>query len=208
MPVCTSRSVNTLNTLKICRILYLGKYPAYLGVRMTSKGNSINVWDGKGSSGGAGGAGGGGGSSGGKTVTIYDLIGQPTWIAIMKIQFRTVMRTDIIAGDTITLPQTLFTTGEGGAQIGSGGSEQKTGELTFSGSGFIIESLHHVGDFRGRDSANWCTIFNAAVNAPAPPPTGIETAPLPDIPGFPNIPLQGSPPNLGPAISVRRTRYY
>lgn len=118
----------------------------YLGVHMSSHDNTIDVWDGTTPI-----------SAG--VVSIYDLIGQPTWIDLFKISVKTVMRSDLHIGGTLTLPPTLInTTPE--AIIG-GTPEQKT-SISFTGT-FIITKVLHVGDFRNPDGSSWSSNYEAMV---------------------------------------------
>lgn len=118
----------------------------YPGVNMTSKGNTLNVWD---------------GTSPGpsKTIGILDLIGQPTWLGPNEIQIKTVLRGDLTGGDPITLPPTLVTTGqEFIVPPGPNTPEQRTIN-SFSGT-FIIRHILYIGDFRSPDGNGWCAIYN------------------------------------------------
>jgi hypothetical protein len=129
----------------------------YFGVHFSSHNNTIDVWDG--------------------TQALYagqidalDLIGQPTWIDYLKVNIKTVMRSDIHLGGTITLPPTLMTIQPEAAYIG-GSSPQRT-NLSFQGT-FVVTKVIHIGDFRNPDSANWTTNIEATVQgAPSDQMTG------------------------------------
>jgi hypothetical protein len=118
------------------------KTAGYLGVQISVQGNTINVFDGT------------QGQTGAKTVNPQDLVGQPIWTNVNTCQFKTVMRGDINVGDTITLPQTLATlTTAAGTAVGSGNTNLIQGS-------FLIQNVHHVGNFRQPDWSSWCTIFD------------------------------------------------
>jgi len=119
---------------------------SYMGVHMSSKDNTINVWD---------------GTTPVSTTNIdaVDLIGQPTWIDWLKISVKTAMRADMDVGGKLTLPPTLMTISPN--LQGSGGSIQRT-NTSFTGE-FTITKVLHIGDFRSPDSANWSTNFEAAL---------------------------------------------
>lgn len=86
-----------------------------------------------------------------KTIAFQDLIGQPTWIAPQMIQVKTVMRGDIDLLDVVTLPQTLTTN----TQAALTRFRDKT---TFSGN-YVVQNIHHWGNFRQPDAASWNTTF-------------------------------------------------
>lgn len=89
-------------------------------------------------------------------INYVDLIGQPTWYGPNKMQIKTVMRADLLPGQTITLPKTIVTT-TGSAYDGSGKQS-----LTFQGK-FQIIDMRHVGRFRQPDAASWNTTFNMTI---------------------------------------------
>ncbi len=123
----------------------------YGGVRMSSHGPSIDVWD----------ATGGPTSvvSGNKvTMGFVDLIGQPSWIGVNSINFKTVMRSDIHIGMFVKLPPTLMTVTQAAGYEGA-----KAGVMAFDGD-FVITSVTHIGDFRNPDGNAWCTVYEAATS--------------------------------------------
>ena len=114
-----------------------GTYP---GVNMVQAGDSINVYDGT-------------QKSETKTVNFYDLLGQPTWIGVNSIQFKTVMRGDIAIGDTITMPPTIATTtAQSNPQLRDNSQFQGT---------FQVKQVRHIGNFRQPDGMSWNTTFDA-----------------------------------------------
>lgn len=89
-------------------------------------------------------------------ISFTDLIGQPTWLTINTISFKTVMRADLAVNDVVTLPaKTRFTTT---AQSYSGLRDQSI----FQGN-FQISSVRHIGNFRQPDGNSWVTVFEAFV---------------------------------------------
>jgi hypothetical protein len=101
----------------------------------------------------------------GTTLKYIDLVGQPTWIGVETISIKTVMRSDILPGATITLPPTLVTTTAASAIAGTNNAETgintpgATSGLTFQGA-FFVNSERHVGNFRQPGGDSWVTIFN------------------------------------------------
>jgi len=91
-----------------------------------------------------------------KTVTVdfKDYIGQPTWINVQTIQFKTAMRTDINVNDTAILPSGFF----GIASQQPFAQQNYRDKLAQNGS-FIINSVRHVGNFRQPDANSWVTVF-------------------------------------------------
>ena len=124
----------------------------YLGVNMTSHDNTINVWDGT-QPGGA------------HVIEFLDLIGQPTWLALNKIQVKCVMRGDIHPPDEITLPEGILATLTPEAIIGYTGSQQRT-NITLPGSGIVTKTVH-IGDFRNPDGVGWSSTYDVAWGAAA-----------------------------------------
>lgn len=115
----------------------------YLGVRASSDGRSLDIWDET-------------SNLGNTTVSPYDLIGQPTWIERYQVQIKTAMRGNIKPGMTVSLPTTLFNVEAGAIQLGT--SEQRS-NLTLGGS-YLVNHVRHIGDFRNPDGNNWCTIMD------------------------------------------------
>jgi hypothetical protein len=115
----------------------------YQGVRIFQSGNTINVTDLSQSTGNV------------TTVLFQDLIGQPTWINPVTIQFKCPMRADIKWGSTIkmdpkgviatTTPQSL---------------SQTRDKSVFQGN-FTVVQMRHVGHFRSPSPDAWVTVFDA-----------------------------------------------
>ncbi len=86
-----------------------------------------------------------------KAIAFEDLIGQPTWIGPFTIQVKTVMRGDIDLFDIVTLPQTLITNTQSALT-------RFRDKSIFSGN-YVVQSIHHWGNFRQPDAASWNTTF-------------------------------------------------
>lgn len=117
----------------------------YQGVNMTSHDNTINVWD---------------GTQTDRTVNIdfLDLIGQPTWLSLQKIQIKCIMRGDIHPPNWVTLPPGILATLTPEAIIGGTTSQQRT-NLTLSGGGQVVKAVH-IGDFRNPDGVGWSSTYD------------------------------------------------
>ncbi len=98
-----------------------------------------------------------------KTVNFTDMIGQPTWLDTQVnspiIQIKTMMRSDISVGDTVSLDI---------KNIPILSSQQRQNQFTknniaFTGTGFV-NSVRHVGNFRQQDSNAWVSILNVIPN--------------------------------------------
>ena len=113
--------------------------------------NTINVFDGSSS------------SSSQKQINFWDLIGQPTWIELPNIQFKTVMRADLKLGDQVKLPPTQV---QNTAQAQSSLTNQN---VSFQG-GFTVINGRHVGNSRNPNFDSWVSVFEGA---PVNPPQGM-----------------------------------
>ena len=93
-------------------------------------------------------------------IAFNDLIGQPTWIDVNVIQFKTVMRADIQMGQIVKMPTGLQN--QPGVVTTTGQSQPSNSKYaaTFQGQ-FTVTSVRHVGNFRSTDSAQWASIFTA-----------------------------------------------
>jgi hypothetical protein len=118
--------------------------PNYLGVSIFYDGTTVNVTD----------------YTTPPTATTQiqftDLIGQPTWIGPLTIQAKCVMRGDVSLGDTVTLPPSLVTSSSAAFQGLTGSNPANN--LTFSGP-YLVQSVHHYGNFRQPDAASWATVL-------------------------------------------------
>lgn len=125
----------------------------YQGVKIWASGCGLKVSDGT--------------QGGFNTINLnyFDLIGQPTWISPTEINIKSIMRSDIEIGDTVTLPANTpvaiaLSPGPGAGAFTSG---QGLNSLTlgFTGS-FKVTHVWHIGDSRHPDGAQWCTVIQAA----------------------------------------------
>ena len=121
------------------------KTKGYQGIQVSIQGKTINVTDGT------------QGQSSGPTINPQDLVGQPVWTDVNKIQFKTVMRGDLNIQQTVTLPKSLATLTSGNNTALPGNPNQTN---LIQGS-FIIQSIRHVGNFRQPSWSDWCTVVDA-----------------------------------------------
>ena len=110
--------------------------------------NSIHVWDGTKNAVQA-------------TVAFTDLIGQPTWIGANLMQFMTVMRADIQAGDVVTLPQGIGAAGSVSTTAAAFPSQLGPQYKTAFQGNFSIQSVRYIGNFRDPNGQSWATVFKA-----------------------------------------------
>lgn len=86
-------------------------------------------------------------------ITSLEMIGQPTWIEKLKVQFKVVMRNDIEVGQYVELPAFFgFSQNKAGGFIRNG--------ATFSGV-FVVETVVHTGSSRSADANAWVSVFTA-----------------------------------------------
>lgn len=131
---------------------------AYQGVMISTKGDTIQVWDGTQP------------QSNVIQIQPWDLIGQPTWQGPNNIVFQTVMRADIDLQSVVKLPPTII-------QQTSTSNLRNQDRTSFTGN-FIVQSAQHFGNFRQPTADAWNTTFQATPQlqeAPAPAPAGNVT---------------------------------
>jgi hypothetical protein len=128
-----------------------GKYP---GVFLSTDGATISAYDGT-------------VASGTTLIAFQDLIGQPTWMAANQVSFKTVLRHDLTVGDVVTFPTGLappyVLTQQSAAAPGAPASARST----FQGGSFLIQEVHHTGNFRDASADSWCTAFVATAIGPS-----------------------------------------
>lgn len=112
----------------------------YQGVQIAFNGNGITVWDGMQA------------PSNVTQVNPWDLIGQPTWLDPVTINFQVVMRGNVNLGDTVQLPQTII------QQIATSQLYLLKNQTTFNGK-VVVTKAQHFGNFRQPDPASWITSF-------------------------------------------------
>lgn len=117
----------------------------YGGVRITIQDGAFVVYD---------------GTTTKKPVQIAfdDLIGQVTWKAAQIVNFTTVMRADLHAGDYVMLPPGQVTT------TAQSLSQYREGSV-FTGK-FQINNVRHVGNYRAESGDYWVSVFDATLQAP------------------------------------------
>ncbi len=93
------------------------------------------------------------GASNPKQIQFQDMIGQPTWIDPLSVQFKAVMRADLKVSDSVTFPPAVATSSA------SGNSPLVNAKSVFQGT-FQIKQVRHVGNFRQRDAASWVTVID------------------------------------------------
>lgn len=121
----------------------------YLGVQLSIKGSTINVYDGQGST--------------QPTVTslaFQDLIGQPTWIKPATVSFATVLRSDISVGDQIKFPQGISSPYALTQQAAAAPNAPASSKTAFQGT-FTVTEVHHNANFRQADAESWVTNYTA-----------------------------------------------
>jgi hypothetical protein len=85
-------------------------------------------------------------------IAFDDLIGQPTWLGVSQMQFRTPMRADINVLDNVTMPAGLVTnTAQTGIFVKN--------KPIFQGT-FTVIRIRHAGNFRQPDGNSWLSIFD------------------------------------------------
>jgi hypothetical protein len=93
-------------------------------------------------------------------LQFNDFIGQPTWIDVDTMQFKTVMRADLQMGSRVLMPAG-YQNAPGfivtSAQSFPSSEKYKS---TFT-QAFEIIKMRQLGNFRSSDSGEWATIFNA-----------------------------------------------
>jgi hypothetical protein len=93
-------------------------------------------------------------------ISIYDVIGNLTWIDAVTIQAKVVMRSDLSMGQFITFPKGFPISTNSNTYV------QTRNNMSFQGV-FMITLIHHSGDSRQADANSWVTIINAVI-IPAP----------------------------------------
>jgi hypothetical protein len=91
-------------------------------------------------------------------VTMFDLIGQVTWLSAYTATFATVLRADINIGDTVTFPPLA----QAQAITTADSQSQARTKNTFNGNWQVTEYVRHVGDSRSPDAQSWVSVFQAA----------------------------------------------
>ena len=107
-----------------------------------------------------------------RQLNFEDLIGQPTWLSGTQITFTTVMRADISILNRIRFPKGIVApyaimSPAAGAQPSSPNFPLPAKNRSIFQGDFLIQDVHHFGNFRDPDPTAWATVFVAT-----PPPAG------------------------------------
>lgn len=119
---------------------YSNQDSKYQGIKILMGNNTFTVYDGS-------------SKSIPKELSFNDLIGQPIWQSLNQIQFRTVLRADINVGDYVNLPKGIAT------NTPQSFSRSRDNSV-FQGE-FQIDSVRHLGNYRGMTGQDWITVFTA-----------------------------------------------
>jgi hypothetical protein len=122
--------------------------PTAPGVLMNVQGNSLLIFD--------------TGSTPTKTVQLnfQDLIGQPTWLGVSVISFKTVLRSDITIGTSVVFPTGVaapYALTSPTAAVPGAPARSKT---VFQGA-FSVRRVQHFANLRQYDADSWTTAFEA-----------------------------------------------
>lgn len=96
-------------------------------------------------------------------LDFTDLVGQPKWIDVNRMQFATIMRADIQVFSHVTMPVGLQNV-PGIVQTAAASLPSSLKYKTSFQGEFVIISVRHIGNFRDPDGAQWVTIFEAVPN--------------------------------------------
>ena len=88
-------------------------------------------------------------------VSVFDLIGQVTWLSAATATFTTVLRADLNIGDTVVFPPLVTAQA---VTTPTSESRART-KNTFNGRWQINDYVRHVGDSRAPDAQSWVSVF-------------------------------------------------
>jgi len=128
-------------------ILSITKTLNYSGVQLAMNGNTIYLFD----------------DNSKQTfinLNFPDIIGQPTWIDPVSVQFATVMRSDIVIGSGIKFPPGIFPPYALTTPAAAIPQSPAVSKISFQGNFSVIE-VHHYGNFRQADATSWRTEYKA-----------------------------------------------
>ena len=95
-----------------------------------------------------------------KAIEFADLVGQPTWLGLLELQIKTILRSDINTGDTIDLNALINSSIPSYITVKS--QAWLKNNIAFNGLGFV-QSVRHVGNFRQPDGNSWVSIITVAL---------------------------------------------
>jgi hypothetical protein len=96
-------------------------------------------------------------------LVFTDFVGQPTWLAVNTIQFKTVARADLRMGSVVRMPQG-YQNLPGFVTTTSNSYPSTVKYQTAFQNNFIVQELRQIGNFRSKDAAQWATIANCVMN--------------------------------------------
>jgi hypothetical protein len=123
---------------------------SYSGVQITIIGNTIQAYD----------------SSVTQEATelvFRDFMGQPTWINPGQVNFRMVMRSDLAINSKIKFPQRGIVSPYALTTPAAAVPNAPARSKTIFQNDFLINEVHHFGNFRQPDGDSWVTSFTAVV---------------------------------------------
>lgn len=99
-------------------------------------------------------------------LAFEDLIGQPVWMGPLEVDFKTVLRHDLMIGSLIKFPPGIvspYALTTRSAAIPNAPPQSKS---IFQGQ-FLVNEVHHFGNLRQPNADSWCTAFKAfpAINS-------------------------------------------
>jgi hypothetical protein len=95
-----------------------------------------------------------------KKIAFSDMIGQPTWIGVLRVQVNLMLRHDLQIGDYIQFPPGVPTIGTA-QEV----TQQASDRTAFQGV-FQVIQMRHVGHFRQATAASWITTITATGELP------------------------------------------
>jgi hypothetical protein len=119
----------------------------YTGVEMTFYGNRIIVYDYT-------------ETPAAKQLNFQDLIGQPTWIAVATVSFKTILRADIQLGNDIIFPSGVITPYALTSPAAAIPGAPPRNSVLFQ-QAFTVSEIHHFANYRQADAESWNTTFTA-----------------------------------------------
>jgi hypothetical protein len=120
---------------------------AYSGVNIALSNTTFRIWDGS-------------TAASPRQIAFTDLIGQPTWIGPLQMQFNAVMRADIQVGDYVLMPTNSVNAAAGIPITTTPQSlSQYRDKSVFQGT-FQVDFVRHLGNSRGPTAMSWISTFN------------------------------------------------
>ncbi len=98
-------------------------------------------------------------------INFTDLVGQPTWIDVNRLQTKLVMRGDITINAQMMMPQGMTSQPGFVTTLQASLPSRDRYKSTFQDT-FTVLEMRHLGNFRSPEGASWVTIINGAPKAP------------------------------------------